>query len=93
MVNRRPWRILTRLRLIDQGDGRNLVVLTEKAAERLDIQTDTVREEQVLVTRSYGGEVVADNGAGSGALVMVSLTGEEMSMVNTEIPAAGFPND
>ncbi len=77
--------------LIDQGDGRNLVVLTEKAAERLDIQTDTVREEQVLVTRSYGGEVVADNGAGSGAMVMVSLTGEEMGMVNTEIPALVFP--
>lgn len=77
--------------LIDQGDGFNLVILTEKAAERLDIQTDTVREEQILVTRSYGGEVVADNGAGSGAMVMVSLTGEEMGMVNTEIPALVFP--
>jgi hypothetical protein len=77
--------------LVDQGDGRNLVILTEKAAERLDIQTDTIREEQVFVTRSYGGEVVADNGAGSGAMVMVSLTGEEMGMVNTEIPALVFP--
>ncbi|MEE8567841.1 MAG: hypothetical protein V3S81_04460 [Anaerolineales bacterium] len=76
--------------LVDQGDGRNLVILTEKAAERLDIQTDTVREEQVLVTRSYGGEVT-ETGSGSGAMVMVSLTSEEMGMVNPDVPAQIFP--
>ena len=72
--------------LVDQGDGRNLVILTEKAAERLDIQTDIVREEQIMLTRSYGGEVT-EIGAGSGAMVMVSLTTEEMGMVNTEVSA------
>jgi multidrug efflux pump subunit AcrA (membrane-fusion protein) len=78
--------------LVDQGDGRNLVILTEKAAERLDIQTDTVREEQVLVTRSYGGEVT-EASAGSGAMVMVSLTTEEMGMVDADVPALVFPLD
>ncbi len=72
--------------LIDQGDGRNLVILTEKAAERLDIQTDMVREEQIMITRSFGGEVT-EIGAGSGAMVMVSLTTEEMGLVNTEVSA------
>ena len=72
--------------LVDQGDGRNLVILTEKAAERLDIQTDIVREEQIMITRSFGGEVT-EIGAGSGAMVMVSLTTEEMGMVNTEVSA------
>ena len=72
--------------LVDQGDGRNLVILTEKAAERLDIQTDIVREEQIMITRSFGGEVT-EIGAGSGAMVMVSLTTDEMGMVNTEVSA------
>ncbi len=78
--------------LVDQGDGRNLLILTEKAAERLDIQTDTVREELVLVTRSYGGEVT-EASAGSGAMVMVSLTTEEMGMVDADVPALVFPLD
>jgi len=76
--------------LVDQGDGRNLVILTEKAAERLDIQTDAVREEQVTVKRSFGGEVT-EASADSGALVMVSLTSEERSMVNPDAPAIVFP--
>lgn len=78
--------------LIDQGDGRNLVILTEKAAERLDIQTDTVREEQIMMKRSFGGEVT-ETGTGSGAIVMVSLTTEEMGMVNPDVPALIFPLD
>ena len=39
--------------------GLHRVVLTEKAAERLDIQTAPVREEQVTRRRTVGGEVVA----------------------------------
>ena len=78
--------------LIDQGDGRNLVILTEKAAERLDIQTDLVSEEQILVTRTVGGEVT-ESGAVSGALVMVSLSAEEAVTVNTDVPAHVFPLD
>ena len=76
--------------LVDQGDGRNLVILTEKAAERLDIQTDTVLEEQIALTRSYGGEVT-EASAGSNAIVMVSLTSEEMSVINLDVPALVFP--
>jgi multidrug efflux pump subunit AcrA (membrane-fusion protein) len=76
--------------LVDQGDGFNLVILTEKAAERLDIQTDTVREEEIGETRSYGGEVT-EASAGSGAIIMVSLTSEEMSMINPDVPAQVFP--
>ena len=75
--------------LVDQGDGFNLVILTEKAAERLDIQTDTVREEEIAVTRSYGGQVT-ETSAGSPAIVMVSLTSEEMGMIDSDIPALVF---
>lgn len=76
--------------LVDQGDGRNMVILTEQAAERLDIQTDTVREDQITIKRSFGGEVT-EASAGSGAMVMVSLTSEERSMVNQDVPAVVFP--
>ncbi len=76
--------------LVDQGDGFNLVILTEKAAERLDIQTDTVREKQIVATRSYGGEVT-EASAGSGAIIMVSLTSEEMSRIDPDVPAQVFP--
>ena len=39
--------------------GLNRVVLTEKAAERLDIQTAPVRDEQLVRKRKVGGEVEA----------------------------------
>lgn len=76
--------------LVDQGDGRNLVILTEKAAERLDIQTDIVREESINLTRTYGGQV-SKASADSAAMVMVSLTEEEKSMVDTNVPALIIP--
>lgn len=78
--------------LVDQGDGRNLVILTEKAAERLDIQTETVGEEEIAVTRSFGGEVV-EASADSGAIVMVSLTADEMNLVDPTVPAMVVPLD
>jgi hypothetical protein len=76
--------------LVDQGDGFNLVILTEKAAERLGIQTETVREEDILETKSFGGEVT-EASAGSGAMVMVSLTSEEMSLIDPDGPVQVFP--
>jgi len=76
--------------LVDQGDGRNLVILTEKAAERLDIQTDTVREEQIFLIRELGGEVT-EIGSADEALVMVSLSSEEAVMVDLNVPALIFP--
>ena len=42
-----------------EGSDYQRVVLTEKAAERLDIQTFPVGEEQVVRKRLVGGEVVA----------------------------------
>lgn len=76
--------------LVDQGDGRNLVILNEHAAQRLGIQTVVVGEGEMMVKRTYGGEV-AKADAASGALVMVSLTPQEKSMVNTAVPAYVFP--
>ena len=76
--------------LVDQGDGRNLVILTEKAAERLDIQTELVTEEQIFLTQTFGGEVAEKDPAG-GALVMVSLTAEEMNSINPSAPARVIP--
>lgn len=78
--------------LVDQGDGRNLVILTEKAAERLDIQTEMVVEDELAVTRQFGGEVM-EASAGTGAVVMVSLTAEEMKLVDPNSPAFIFPLD
>ena len=72
--------------LVDQGDGRNLVILTEKAAERLDIQTDTVREEQILLLSTYGGEVT-ETGSADEALVMVSLSSDQAVLVDPHGPA------
>jgi len=76
--------------LVDQGDGRNLVILTEKAAERLDIQTEMVTEEEILLTQTFGGEVTEKDPAGR-ALVMVSLTSEEISSINPSVPARVIP--
>jgi hypothetical protein len=52
---------------IEEISGSDLkrVVLTEKAAERLGIQTATVRNEQVMQKQTVVGEVVAEKG-GSG---------------------------
>lgn len=69
-----------------QGDGRNLVILTEKAAERLDIQTEPVREEQILMTRTVGGEVAGAEES-SGTLVLVNLSVEDIAMLDAGTPA------
>ena len=69
-----------------QGDGRNLVILTERAAERLDIQTEPVREEQILMTRTVGGEVAGTEGS-RGALVMVDVSAEDIAMLDPGMPA------
>lgn len=79
-------------KLVDQGDGRNLVILTEKAAERLGIQTDTVREEQIMLTRTVGGEVT-EIGTSNEAMVMVSLSAEEVVKVDPSVPARVLPLD
>ena len=73
-------------KLVDQGDGRNLVILTERAAERLGIETDTVREEQFMQTRSVGGEVT-DASNPDQVMVRVSFSAGDLASVNMSIPA------
>lgn len=76
--------------LIDQGDGRNLVILTERAAERLDIHTEPVQEEQIMLTESVGGEVT-EIGSSNEALVMVSLRADDLAKVDASTPARVVP--
>lgn len=69
------------------------VILTERAFERLDIQTSSVREEEVQRTRRIGGEVVeieALAGANPGIWVRVPLIVSELDKVDRELPALVF---
>ena len=73
-----------------EGSDLKRVVLTEKAAQRLNIQTVPVREEQVTRTRTVGGEVVAvleGNSAGSsGIWVRVLLNVSDLNQVDRGQP-------
>lgn len=69
-----------------EGTDLKRVTLTEKAAERLNIQTVAVREEQVTRTRTVGGMVVtsptgADPGPGK-VWVRVILTESDLLLVD-----------
>lgn len=74
-----------------EGTDLSRVVLTEKAAERLDIQTAPVGEEQVVRKRTVGGEVVALPEAEAADLgpvwVRVSLTESDLNQVDRGQPA------
>lgn len=80
-----------------EGSDLKRVVLTERAAERLDIQTAPVREEQVARTRTVGGEVVAlpeGEAAGPAAVwVLVRLNESDLNMVDRGQPALVRPLD
>jgi hypothetical protein len=83
------------------------VILTEKAAERLGIETEQVREEQVMRTRRVGGKVTAsppgaipDTGeAGSSGeavdtstvWVLVRLSASDLDQVNPGQPVRILP--
>lgn len=84
--------------------GRERVMLTEKAAERLDLQTASIREEQVVRMKTVIGEIVVLPGASasasvpdSGALengdfwVRMPLTEGEVSQIDDEQPALFRP--
>ena len=77
------------------GSELKRVVLTEKAAERLGIQTVTVREEQIVRKQILGGEVVAQGGAATASpgklWVRVPLNGTDMKMVARDQPALVMP--
>ncbi|MBI3241984.1 MAG: hypothetical protein HYZ49_06790 [Chloroflexi bacterium] len=74
-----------------EGSNLKWVVLTDKAAERLDIQTTQVREDEVARTRTVGGEVVAAaeaNAASSGGIwVRVHLNVSDLNQVDVSQPA------
>lgn len=69
-----------------EGSQVKRVTVTEKAAERLNIQTDVVREEQVTRTRTVGGMVVTSpTGADPGpskVWVRVTLTEGDLNAVD-----------
>jgi hypothetical protein len=65
-------------------EGDNLM-LTERAAQRLDIQTTTLREEQVIRKRTTWGEVVTLEG---GVGVRVRLHKDDLDKIAKDQPAA-----
>ncbi|HSR29841.1 MAG TPA: hypothetical protein VLY63_04685 [Anaerolineae bacterium] len=73
-----------------EGSDLQRVVLTEKAAERLDIQTIPVGEEQVVRKRTVGGKVVTlpeAEGANPGPLwARVSLDKGDLNQVERDLP-------
>jgi hypothetical protein len=71
-----------------EGSDLKRVVLTEKAAERLAIQTATVREEPVARTRVIGGQVVSSV---SGAVLRVRATPDDLQKVDRLQPARVRP--
>ncbi len=80
-----------------EGTDFSRVVLTEKAAERLDIQMVPVAEEQVVRKRTVGGEVVALSEAEATDLgpkrVRVPLSMSELDQVDAGQPALILPLD
>ena len=72
---------------IAKEDQLNTIVLTEKAEERLGIQTAAVEVRQVRRTRTYGGEVTLP----TGALIIVSapLSGTLQAAGKGPVPGVG----
>jgi hypothetical protein len=82
------------------GDGNfNRVILTDKAAQRLDIQTQPVREQEITRTIKVGGQVLVapsiSSGSGeasspnsfNGVLLRVPMSDAEEDMVDLSQPA------
>lgn len=68
-----------------EGSKLKRVTLTEKAAQRIGIQTAEVREEQVVRTRTVGAEVV-DAASPRGLRVRVRLNNSDLSQVDRSRP-------
>lgn len=77
--------------LVPQTDGRNLVVLTERAAERLGIQTEVAREEQVMKFHLFGGEVMVAADAPEKTMVRVSIPEDEIAVIDQNSPVRVLP--
>jgi hypothetical protein len=77
-----------------EGSDLKRVVLTEKAAERIALQTATVREAQVTREREVGGQVVALPEAGAGrVLVRVPFSESDLAKIDRSRPAIILPLD
>ena len=77
-----------------EGTDLKRVTLTEKAAERVAIQTALVRETQVVRQREVGGQVVASPAAEAGTvLVRVALSEADRARVDRSQPAVVLPLD
>lgn len=76
-----------------EGSDFKRLTLTEKAAERIDLQTATVREEAVTRRRIVWGEVVqgADDDPGS-VLVRLRLSESDLSQIDQRQPALVTPD-
>ena len=74
-----------------EGSELKRVILTEKAAERLDLQTVAVREESIVKRRTVPGEVVAKRGETvskpNQLWVRVAFNETDMKMVARDQPA------
>jgi len=83
--------------LVEEIEGSELkrVTLTEKAAERLDLQTVAVREESIMKRRTVAGEVVANRGETAAKpnqlWVRVPFNEIDMKMVARSQPARVLP--
>jgi hypothetical protein len=86
----------------ENGDGEfKRIVLTEKAAQRLNLQTMEVREEQIKRTQTFGGQVMAvsnDPSAGEdasgellGTLLRIPVSETDLTMVDQDQPAYILP--
>ena len=76
-----------------QGTDLSRVTLTARAAERLDIQTTPVREEQVIRTRLVVGEVLAKASVDTtpGLFVRAPLIESDLNKVDRGQPALVLP--
>ncbi len=77
-----------------EGSDLKRVVLTEKAAERLDVQTAPVEESAAIRQWTIGGRVAALPAAAGGALlVRVPLSESDLARVDQGQPAHVLPLD
>jgi hypothetical protein len=67
-----------------EGTELNRVEITEKAAQRIAVQTAPVREEELVRKRTFGGQVVETGGS---ALIRVALHESDLSRVDRNQPA------
>ena len=79
-----------------EGSELKQVILTEKAAERIDLQTATVREESIMKKRTILGEVIAENGDKAAnpkeLWVRVPINGTDTKLVARNQPAWILPS-